>query len=146
RVEHLFPAGTMIVATRNGPLLDVDRAVLGRAPELLRRALDTFRQDVSEALAPAHHLGQTVGALDVTPLQFEPQLLAGDVSLLLTLHHPAAEPPELVDVEARPVELGVEPGHAVLVGGDADRPARPRPSLVLRLVHDLSLVGAAPDD
>src|SRR5947199_357454 len=54
-------------------------------------------------------------------------------------------PVSIVAVQARAVGLRVEPGHGALVGG-ADRPARARPPLVLRLVDGLALVRPLPDD
>src|SRR5207237_1929076 len=144
RVEHLFPARAVIVAARGRALLDVDRALLGGPAELLGGALDALGQDVAEAFAAADHLKQLVGTLDVAPLELEAELLAGDVALLLAFHDPAAEPAPLVDVDTRLVALGIEPGHAVAVGG-ADRPAASGPALVLGLVDDLSLLVAVTD-
>src|SRR5206468_831469 len=92
-----------------------------------------------------HHLQQTMGALDVTPLELEAELLAGDIALLLAFHDPAAEPAPLVDVDAGAVALGVEPGDAVAVGR-ADRPAAAGPAFVLGLVDDLALLVPLPDD
>src|SRR5919197_942974 len=136
----------MVVAARGGALLRVDGAVLRGTPELLGRTLDALGQEVSEPLAMADHLGEPRGALDVAPRESEPELRLGDVAFLLTLHHPAADPAELVDVEARTVELGVQPGHALDVAHGADRPAGARPALVLRLVDDRALALALSDD
>src|SRR5262249_10241216 len=62
-----------------------------------------------------------------------------------SLHHPADDPAELVDVYTRTVRLRVQPGHATLIGG-ADGPARAGPAFVFRLVDDLALVRALADD
>src|SRR5215831_5541405 len=145
RVEHLLPARTVVVAARRRALLDVDRAILGLAAELLSGALDALGQHVTEPFAAADHLEQTPGALDVAPLELEAQLLAGDVALLLALHDPAAQPAPLVHVDARLVALGVEPGDTVAIGR-ADRPAAARPALVLGLVDDLAFLVAVADD
>src|SRR5437899_3559278 len=75
-----------------------------------------------------------------------PELLFRDVPLLLALHHPAADPAELVDIEARLVELGVQPGHAFDVAHCADGPAGAGPALVLGLVDNRALALALPDD
>src|SRR5215470_8920516 len=145
RVEHLLPARTVVVAARRRALLDVDRAILGLAAELLSGALDALGQHVTEPFAAADHLEQTPGALDVAPLELEAQLLAGDVALLLALHDPAAQPAPLVDVHAHLVALGVEPGDAVAVRR-ADRPAAAGPAFVLGLVDDLPLLRTLTDD
>ncbi len=134
----------MVVAARRGALLEVDRAVLGGAAQLLRRPLYALGEHGAEALAVRDHLEQPSGALGVAPLELEAELLPGDVALLLALHHPPAHPAELVDVHARAVELGVQPRDLVPVG-EADRPPRAGPALVLRLVDDLALVIAALD-
>ena len=84
-------------------------------------------------------------ALGVAPREPEAELLLGDVALLLALHHPAAEPAELVDVDAGAVELGVEPGDGDRIGAP-DGPPGARPPLVLRLVDDRALVLAARQD
>src|SRR2546422_8467363 len=83
---------------------------------------------------------------DVCSSDLKPELLFRDVPLLLALHHPAADPAELVDIEARLVELGVQPGHAFDVAHRADGPAGARPALVLGLVDDRALALALPDD
>src|SRR5262249_42406625 len=145
RVEHFLPPRAVVVAARRGALLDVDRAVLGRPAELLGGALDAVGEEIAEAFAAAHHPEQPLRALDVAPLELEAELFAGDVALLLTLHDPAAEPAPLVDVDARLVALGVEPGDAVTVRR-ADRPAAAGPAFVLGLVDDLPLLRALPDD
>src|SRR5262249_61707881 len=93
----------------------------------------------------ATHPEAPLRALDVPPFELEAELLASEVALLLTLHHPAAEPAPLVDVDARLVALGVEPGDAVAVRC-ADRPAAAGPALVLGLVDELPLLRALPDD
>src|SRR5262249_43534967 len=105
RVEHLVPSRAVIVAAWGGADLGVDGGRLGVAADLLGRALDALGEDVAEALAPADHLDQTIGALDVTPPEPEAELLFGDEPALLALHHPATHPAELVDVEAGAVEL-----------------------------------------
>src|SRR5262249_22553929 len=128
RVEHLVPARAMVVAARRGADFGVDGGLLRLAAELLGSALDAFAEDIAESFAAADHLDQPVGALDIAPLQLEPELLSGDEPALLALHHPAAHPAEFVDVEARAVELGVEPRDPLLVGG-ADRPPGTRPAL-----------------
>src|SRR5207244_2685826 len=143
-VEHLVPAGAVIVAPRGGALERVDGAVLGGAAQSLRRALDALGEDVADALALDHEVEQLARALDVAPRQVEAELLLRDVALLDALHHPAAQPAPLVDVDARAIELGVQPAHLLRIGG-ADGPARARPALVLRLVDDRSLVRAAAD-
>src|SRR5216117_2058453 len=144
-VEHLLPARAVVVAARRGALARVDRGLRRLAAELLGGALDALGEQVAESLAPADHLQQPVGAGDVAPLEIEPHLLLREPALLEALHHPADHPAELVDVHARAVGLRVEPGHGALVGG-ADRPARARPALVLRLVDGLALVRPLPDD
>src|SRR3989475_7339989 len=146
RVEHLLPARAVVVAARRGALARVNRGVLGGAAELLGRALDALGQQVAEALALADHLDQPVGALNIAPLEVEAHLLRREPPLFEALHHPAAHPAELVDVQAGAIELCVEPRHAVDVGGDPDRPAGARPALVLRLVHHLALVRPLADD
>src|SRR5262249_39699644 len=88
---------------------------------------------------PADHLDESVRSLGIPPREPEAQLLLGDVALLLTFHHPAAEPAELVDVDAGAVDLRVEPRDGDRVGAP-DGPAAARPALVLRLVDDLPLV------
>src|SRR5207245_9915041 len=107
--------------------------------------LDALGQDVAEAFAAADHLKQLVGALDVAPLELEAELLAGDVAFLLAFHDPAAEPAPLVDVHARFVALGLQPGDAVAVGAAAP-PAAAAPALVLGLVDDLALLVAVAND
>src|SRR5262249_39072583 len=97
-----------------------------------------------EALPVADHLEEPVGALDVAPPQSEPDLCLGEISLVHALHHPAADPAELVDVYAGAVDLRVEPGDRLLLG-EADRPPGSRPALVLRLVDALPRVRAVPD-
>src|SRR5262249_54198640 len=144
-VEHLFPARTVIVAARGRAFLDVDRAVLGRTAELLGGALDALGQDVAEAFAAADHLQEATRALDVSPLQLEAELLAGDVPLPAPSHAPAAEPAPLVDVHAGLVALGVEPGDAVAIGS-TDRPAAAGPAFVFGLVDDLAFLISLPDD
>src|SRR5204862_3237053 len=69
----------------------------------------------------------------------EAELLLRDVALLHALHHPAAHPSELVHIETRAIELGVEPRDALGIR-EADGPAGARPAFVLRLVHDRALV------
>ena len=144
RVEHLVPAPAMVVAARGGALLGVDGALRRLAADLLRRALDPFGEDVAEALAVADHLEQAVGALGIAEGQPEADLLLGEIALLHALHDPAAHPAELVDVDTGPVDARIEPGDRVLVG-EADRPARARPSLVFGLVDALALVRAVAD-
>src|SRR5262245_5334726 len=140
-VEHLLPAPAMIVAARRRALQGVDRRVLGLATEPLGGALHTLGEEIAEPLALDDHLQQTVGALDIAPLEIEAHLLLREPALLEALHYPADHPAELIDVDTGPVALRVEPGDALLIGG-ADRPAAARPSLVLRLVDDRALVGA----
>src|SRR5882724_1820765 len=145
RVEHLLPSRAMIVAARRGALLDVDRAFLGGPAQFFGGALDALGQEVPQPLPATDHLKETVGALDVAPLELDAELLAGDAALLLALHDPAAEPTPLVDVHARAVALAVEPRHAVAVGR-TDRPSAAGPAFVLRLIDDRALLGALPDD
>src|SRR2546427_516620 len=145
RVEHLLPARAVVVAARRGALARVNRGVLGGAAELLGRALDALGQQVAEALALADHLDQPVGALNIAPLEVEAHLLRREPPLFEALHHPAAHPAELVDVQAGAIELCVEPRHAVDVGGDPDRPAGARPAPPLRLPHHLALVAPLHD-
>src|SRR5262249_52493343 len=130
----------MIVAARRGALARVDRRLEGSASQFFGGALHALGEQGAAALASADHLAEAVGALDIAPLEVEADLLLREPALLQALHHPAAHPAKLVDVEAGAIELGVEPGHAVLVGGDADGPAGARPALVLRLVDDRALV------
>src|SRR5437899_1789135 len=139
RVEHLLPPRAVIVAPWGRALLDVDGAVFCRAAELLGGPLDALREHVAEPFPPAHHLEQAVGPLDIAPLELEAELIAGDVTLLLALHDPAAQPAPLVDVDTGPIAFRIEPGDAVAVGG-ADRPAASGPALVLGLVDDLALL------
>src|SRR5262249_38753725 len=120
-----------------GALLRVHRAAGGLAADLLGGALDALGEHVAEALAVGDHLQEAIGALDVAPAEPEPHLRLGEVALVHALHHPAAHPAELVDVHARAVDAGVEPGDGLLVG-EPDGPARPRPPLVLRLVDALA--------
>src|SRR5437660_399444 len=145
RVEHLLPARAVVVAARRGALAGIDGRLRRLAAELLGRALDALGEQVAESLALADHLQQAVGAGDVAPLEVEAHLLLGEPALLEAFHHPADHPAELVDVHAGAVGLRVEPRDGALVGG-ADRPARARPALVLRLVDDLALVGTLADD
>src|SRR5262249_26843728 len=128
-------------AARARVLAGVDGALGGRAPKPLGRDLHALGQEVAETLAPVDQLEQSVRPLGVAPLQVEAELLAGDVAILDALHHPAAQPAELVDVHAGAVESGVEPGDRDGIGA-ADRPAGARPALVLGLVHDLAPVRA----
>ena len=130
-VEHLLPAAPVVVAAGRRALHGEDRALRGLAADLLRGALDPLGQDVAEAPPVTDHLQQLVGALDVAPGEPEAHLLLGEVALLHALHHPAADPPELVDVHAGAVDAGVEPRDRVLVGivglirgdGRDDRPS-----------------------
>ena len=140
-VQHLFPAPAMVVAARRCALLGVDGALGRLAADLLRRALDTFGQEVAEALAVADHLDQAVRAVHIAPRELEADLLLGEIALLHALHDPAADPAELVDVEAGAVEARVEPGDRFLVG-EADLPAGARPSFVFRLVDQLAGLAA----
>src|SRR4030095_13211276 len=125
--------------------LDVDRALLRGAAELLGGPLDAVGEEVAEAFAAAHHPEQALRALDVAPLELEAELLPGDVALLLALHDPAAEPAPLVDVDARLVALGVEPRDAVALRRAARPPAAGQ-ALVLGLADNLPLLRALPDD
>src|SRR5262249_5473028 len=97
-----------------------------------------------ESFALVDHLQQTVGAGNVAPLEIEPDLLLREPALFQSLHHPADDPAELVDVYTRTVRLRVQPCDTALIGG-ADGPARAGPAFVFRLVDDLALVRALTD-
>src|SRR5919201_1086298 len=143
-VEHLLPARAVIMAARRRALAGVDRRLGRLAAELLGGTLDALREQIAESFALADHLQQPIRAGDVAPLEVEAHLLLAEPALLEALHHPADHPAELVDVHARAIGLRVEPRNTALVGG-ADRPARARPTLVLRLVDDLAFVWSLAD-
>src|SRR5262249_6858925 len=144
-VEHLLPARSVVVPARRGAFAGVDGGLRAFAADLLRRALDALREQITESFALVDHLQQTVGAGNVAPLEIEPDLLLREPAFFQSLHHPADDPAELVDVYTRTVRLRVQPGHATLIGG-ADGPARAGPAFVFRLVDDLALVRALADD
>src|SRR5437870_8689265 len=130
---------------RRGALHRVPGALGRRPPDLLGGALDALGQEIAEALPVADHLDEPVGAFDVAPPELEADLFLRQIALLHAFHDPAAHPAELVDVQAGAVEARVEPADALLVRGP-DRPARARPSFVLRLVDELAGLGSIPYD
>ena len=144
-IDHLLPAGAVVVPPRRISDFRVNGAILRLAAEFLRREFRSLGQEVAHAFALADHLEQSVGPVDIAPLQAEAQILIRDVALLLTLHHPAAQPAELVHVHTCAIELGVHPGDLLRVRG-TNRPARARPSLVLGLVNHLPLIRTRGDD
>src|SRR5262245_43583722 len=144
-VEHLLPSAAVVVTAGRSALLSVDGAPGRLAAHLLRSTLDALGEHVTETLAMGDHLEQTIGAVHVTPLETEAHLLLGQVALLHALHHPSADPAELVDVDAGAIEPRVEPRHRVLVG-EPDRPASAGPSFVLGLVHELALTRTTRND
>ena len=62
-VQHLGPPPAMIVAAWSGALVNEHGAVVGLAAQALRGPLDSFRQQIAEALPPGYHLEQCVGRL-----------------------------------------------------------------------------------
>src|SRR5262249_28978787 len=145
RIEHLFPSPSVIVASRGGALLRVHGAPSRLAAHPLGGTLDSFGENVTESFAVGQHLEHPIRVLDVSPLGLETHLLFSEIPLVHALHHPATEPTELVDVDARAVEPRVEPADRLLVG-DAERPTRSRPALVFGLVDELALAPPTRND